>query len=159
MGKILRESKCWIIFVLVLICTCTVSAAEQKKGETEIDMTVDTGPTVAEEQSQKIQFNKFGWAFVGISLGSFGAIALLKFSRQKRKDVGGDMEKADLMIKENKSVDWAIVTKREPSDPMHLDVQKVSLEYDEKVQTLESRKKELLAETSRVAVEIMRVWG
>jgi hypothetical protein len=164
MKTLLRIIGYRLVFPLILVFSCflcTVSAAEQRSEDTGINAsadTVDVGFGEEEAQAQK-GFNWFGIGIIGIALGSFGTISLLKFSWQKRKELGNDIDKVNLMIEGSKAVYWEVVAREEHSDPMEMNVLRKTKEYDQKVQELETRKKALIAETSRVAVELMRIWG
>jgi hypothetical protein len=150
----------WLLLALTLVISCSLASAAEKQDERideGIAAVTDNGTVQAEQKKKPV--DGFTWAIVGISLGAFGSIAHLKFSRQKGREKMTAIEKLSLQMDKKPAVDWSIITRQESADPMEANVDRLAVDYEEKVSALEARKKAMIAETSKVAVEIMRIWG
>lgn len=154
------NSICWLMLALTLIISCTLAgAAEKKNEEADNGLTAEADTGVAEADHKKSPFDSFAWITVGIALGSFGAIAHLKFNGQKRKIAREHIENLSLQVAETSAVDWEITHRNEAADPMEGNINRLEADYEEKVTSLETKKKALIGETSKVAVEVLRIWG
>jgi len=155
-------SVCGLLLGLTLtliLYSPTPWAAVRHIEQAENSTLVETGVLPSQENAKKNPFDGFTWAIVGIALGSFGAIAYLKFSGQKRKGLRDNIEKLSLHVEDTSAVDWEIITERESADPMEGNVNRLTTDFEERVKTLEAKKKALIGETSKVAIEVMRIWG